>query len=132
MKKILFSIAFVCLATFLASACTATKNTGIAVGAGTKEAAQQVGDKTTETAQQVGDTVTDASATVTDASITAAVKMKMADDPSVSGMKINVDTTDGNVTLSGTVKDQAETDQAVQIAKSVDGVKSVESKLSLQ
>jgi osmotically-inducible protein OsmY len=130
MKKILFSIAFVCLATFLA--CAASKNTGIAVGAGTKEAAQQVGDKTTEAAQQVGDTVTDASATVTDASITAAVKMKMADDPSVSGMKINVDTTDGNVTLSGTVKDQAETDQAVQIAKSVDGVKSVESKLSLQ
>ena len=111
MKKLPFSIACVCLATFLASGCTATKNTGIAVGAGTKEAAQQVGDK------------------ATDSSITAAVKMKLADDPNVSGMKIDVDTTDGNVTLSEMVKDQAETDKAVQIAKSVDGVKSVESKL---
>jgi hyperosmotically inducible periplasmic protein len=164
LKKILFSIAFVGLSTFLASGCTATKNTGVAVGAGTNEAAGQVGDKTTDVAGQVGDKTTDVAGQVgdkttdvagqvgdkttdvakqvgdkttdvagqvgdkiTDASITAAVKMKMADDPNVSAMNINVDTTDGNVTLSGTVKDQAETDKAVQIAKSVDGVKSVES-----
>ena len=105
------SIPFLCLAAFLAPGCTATKNTGVAVGAGAKEVAQQVGDK------------------ATDASITAAIKMKMADDPVVSAMKINVDTADGNVTLNGTVQNAAEEGQAVRVAKSVDGVKGVESKL---
>jgi osmotically-inducible protein OsmY len=111
MNKLRFSIPFICLAAFLASGCTATKNTGIAVGAGAKEATQQVGDA------------------ATDASITAAIKMRMADDPVVSAMKINVDTTDGKVTLSGTVRNAAEEDQAVGLARSVDGVKSVDSKL---
>jgi osmotically-inducible protein OsmY len=111
MKKLPGFLSFTVLAAFLASGCTATKNTGVAVGSGAKEAAQQVGDA------------------ATDASITAAVKMKMADDPLVSAMKIDVDTTDGNVTLTGAVKNKAEADQAVKIARAVDGVKSVRSKL---
>ena len=111
MKYRPFSISLICLAALLASGCTATKNTGIAVGEGAKEAAQQVNQ------------------TATDASITAAVKMKMADDPQVSAMKIDVDTTDGKVTLNGAVKSKSEADQAVKIARSVEGVKSVESKL---
>jgi hyperosmotically inducible periplasmic protein len=111
MKKLTAFLSMIVPVVFLASACTATKNTGVAVGSGTKEAAQQVGDA------------------ATDASITAAVKMKMADDPVVAAMKIDVDTTDGNVTLTGSVKSKAEADQAVKIAKSVDGVKSVQSKL---
>ncbi|HSF18283.1 MAG TPA: BON domain-containing protein [Vicinamibacteria bacterium] len=111
MNNLRFSIPLICLAAFLASGCTATKNTGIAVGAGAKEGAQQVGG------------------TATDASITAAIKMRMADDPVVSAMKINVDTTDGKVTLSGTVQDAAEEHQAVGLARSVNGVKSVDSKL---
>ena len=111
MNSLRFSIPFICLVAFLAAGCTATKNTGIAVGAGAKEAAQQVGD------------------TATDASITAAIKMRMADDPVVSAMKINVDTTDGKVTLNGTVQNAAENEQAVGLARSVDGVKSVDSKL---
>jgi len=111
MKKVPAFFSFTCLVAILASGCTATKNTGVAVGSGAKEAAQQVGDA------------------ATDASITAAVKMKMADDPQVSAMKIDVDTTDGKVTLNGAVKSKSEADQAVKIARSVEGVKSVESKL---
>ena len=106
-----YSIPFLCLFALLASGCTATKNTGIAVGEGAKEAAQQVNQ------------------TATDASITAAVKMKMADDPDVAAMDINVDTTDGKVTLNGTVQNSAEEGKAVDLAKSVDGVKSVKSNL---
>ena len=55
--------------------------------------------------------------------------VQMADDPVVSAMKINVDTTDGKVVLNGTVQNAAEADQAVALARSVDGVKSVESNL---
>jgi len=111
MKKLTAFLWLTVSVVFLASACTATKNTGVAVGSGAKEAAEQVGDA------------------ATDASITAAVKMKMADDPVVAAMKIDVDTTDGNVTLTGPVKSKAEADQAVKIARSVEGVKSVQSKL---
>jgi osmotically-inducible protein OsmY len=111
MKNLRFSIPFICLAALVASGCTATRNSGVAVSAGAKEAAQQVRD------------------TATDASITAAIKMKMADDPVVSAMKVNVDTTDGKVALNGTVQNAAEADQAVALARSVDGVKSVESNL---
>jgi hyperosmotically inducible protein len=55
--------------------------------------------------------------------------MKMADDPMVSASEINVDTTDGKVTLNGTVQNSAEEGKAVDLAKSVDGVKSVKSNL---
>ncbi len=114
MKYRNYSTPFLCLAALLASGCTATKNTGVAVGEGTKEAAQQV--------NQVA----------TDASITAAVKMKMADDPDVAAMDINVDTTDGVVTLNGAVQSSAVAQKAVGIAKSVDGVKSVKSNLTVR
>lgn len=90
------------------------KNTGVAVGAGTKEAAETAGD------------------VATDASITAAVKMKMADDPDVMARNIDVDTSDGEVTLTGHVKSRAEADKAVAIARSVDGVKAVHSNLEVR
>jgi osmotically-inducible protein OsmY len=95
----------------LAASCTAAKNTGTAVGEGTKEAAQQVNQA------------------ATDASITAAVKMKMADDPLVGAFDIDVDTSEGRVTLNGRVKSKAEADRAIQIARSVEGVKVVSSNL---
>jgi hyperosmotically inducible periplasmic protein len=111
MKYLPNSFVVIGFAGLLASGCTAAKNTGTAVGDGTKEAAQQVGQ------------------VATDASITAAVKMKMADDPLVGAFNIDVDTKDGKVTLNGKVKSKAEADKAVQIARSVDGVKSVSSNL---
>src|SRR5262245_29579596 len=102
------------LALTLLAGCTASKNTATAVGEGTKEAAEQVNDK------------------ATDASITAAVKMKFADDPVVSASAIDVDTKDGIVTLNGTVKSAAEQQKAVEIAQGVDGVKQVKSNLKIQ
>src|SRR3972149_1268254 len=111
MKYRPFSIPLIGLASLLAFGCTATKNTGVAVGQGAKEGAQQVGQA------------------ATDASITAAIKMKMADDPMVSASEINVDTSEGAVTLNGTVQNSAEEGKAVDLAKSVDGVKSVKSNL---
>jgi hyperosmotically inducible protein len=110
MKK---HLAFLSLVALVGSGCTATKNTGTAVGEGTKEAAEQIGSE------------------ATDASITAAVKMKMADDPDVGAFDIDVDTEAGIVTLNGTVKSQAEAQKAVAIAKSVEGVKSVTSNLKV-
>jgi len=65
-----------------------------------------------------------------DASITAAVKTKLLADPTVGGLKIDVDTREGVVYLTGdNMKSQAEIDQAIKLAKETSGVKSVESKL---
>lgn len=67
---------------------------------------------------------------VDDASITASVKTKLLADSMVGGLKIDVDTRNGVVYLTGdNMKSQAEIDQAIKLAKETSGVKSVENKL---
>ena len=66
---------------------------------------------------------------VTDAAITTAVKTKLLADGKTPGLKIDVDTKDGVVTLSGTVKTQAEIDKAVADARGTKGVGRVVNKL---
>jgi len=66
-----------------------------------------------------------------DASITAAVKSKLGADSTIAGAKINVDTKDGVVTLTGPVKSQTEKDRAMQIARETTGVKNVQDNLSI-
>src|SRR5688572_13409338 len=63
--------------------------------------------------------------TIDDAAITAAVKTKLAADPEVAAMDIDVDTTDGVVRLSGTVTSNNERSEAVDLARSTDGVRRV-------
>jgi hyperosmotically inducible periplasmic protein len=60
-----------------------------------------------------------------DSAVTTSVKTKLLADPSVRGLKIDVDTRDGVVTLTGQVATQAEKDQALKLARETDGVKSV-------
>ena len=69
--------------------------------------------------------------TIDDATITARVKTALLNDPQVGGMRIDVDTTLGVVTMSGVVKTQAEETRAVQLARNVDGVKDVKSTLQV-
>lgn len=68
--------------------------------------------------------------TIDDTSITTRVKTSMLNDPNVGGLRIDVDTYKGVVTLSGRVKTQAEKDQALTIARRTEGV--VEVKDALQ
>lgn len=62
---------------------------------------------------------------VDDKTITARVKTRMAADPQVSAMRIDVTTLDGTVQLSGFATSQAEKDKAGAIASEVPNVKSV-------
>lgn len=67
---------------------------------------------------------------IDDAGITAAVKAKLLADPTVGGLKIDVDTRNGVVWLTGDhMNSQAEIDQAIKLARETEGVKSVENKL---
>ena len=66
-----------------------------------------------------------------DATITAKVKTALLNDPQVGGLKIDVDTTKGVVTMSGMVKSPAEAERAVQLARQQGGVKDVKSTLQV-
>jgi hyperosmotically inducible protein len=61
--------------------------------------------------------------------ITASIKSKFAASPEVSALSIDVDTTDGRVTLSGKVNSAEEVNRAVEIASTVEGVRQVISTL---
>jgi hyperosmotically inducible protein len=70
--------------------------------------------------------------TIDDATITAQVKTRLLNDPQVGGMKIDVDTTLGVVTMSGVVKSAEEEARALALARQVSGVKDVKSTLQVQ
>jgi hyperosmotically inducible protein len=70
--------------------------------------------------------------TIDDATITARVKTALLNDPQVGGMKIDVDTTLGVVSMSGIVKSRAEEQRALQLARGIPGVKDVRSTLQVE
>jgi hyperosmotically inducible protein len=72
-----------------------------------------------------------ATAPPNDTAITQAVKEKLLLQPVAAAEKIAVDTHDGVVTLSGTVKSPEEKDQVIQTARNTQGVQRVEDKLSV-
>jgi osmotically-inducible protein OsmY len=70
--------------------------------------------------------------TIDDATITTRVKTALLNDPDVGGLRIDVDTFKGVVTLSGAVKSAAERDKAIAVAKKIGGVTDVKSTLQIQ
>jgi osmotically-inducible protein OsmY len=62
---------------------------------------------------------------VDDAEITTAVKAKMAADPDVKAIQVDVNTNESVVTLTGRVATEAERRTAVRIARETNGVKKV-------
>ncbi len=69
---------------------------------------------------------------ITDAGITMSVKSQLLDDPLVKGLKIDVDTRDAIVFLTGSVGTDAERSKAIQLAKDTKGVRDVKANLTLQ
>ena len=67
-----------------------------------------------------------------DAALTGKVKTALIADPDVKALKIDVDTKDHVVTLNGTADKQANADKAVTIAQGIEGVKSVENRLTIK
>ena len=91
----------------------------------TEDAAKKAGKATEEAAKDTG-------ANITDAAITSAVKTKLLADTKVGGLKINVDTNNHVVTLTGTVKSAAEKAEAIRLASTTKGVDKVVDKLTIQ
>ena len=84
-----------------------------------------IDDPLQDRAREAADKTKDAMPDLSDAGITTKVKSKFLGDTDVPGLKIDVDTTDGVVTLTGTVETAAQRQRAMELAKNTDGVKSV-------
>jgi hyperosmotically inducible protein len=91
----------------------------------TASAATQAKEKTKEAVKATG-------TVLSDAEITTAVKTKLLADKDVGGMKIDVDTDHGVVTLTGPVTSATERAQALKLARQTKGVKKVVNKLSIE
>ena len=123
----------------LLSACGKTDD-GLTAGqrvdqavASTEKAAEKAGDKarevgreTQQAAGEAGDAITNKSR---DMVITASVKAKLAGDPQLSAMDINVDTAGARVVLRGTAPNTAARGHATELARGVDGVVDVTNEL---
>jgi len=101
-----------------------------------KEKTAKYGEKAEDKLNEIGNKlekgIEEAAEVGSDAAITAQIKWKLAKDKLVQASDIEVDTKDRHVTLSGTVSTKQEALRAVQLAKSVDDVVSVDSNLKIR
>lgn len=70
--------------------------------------------------------------TVDDSVLTTKAKSALLADTTVKGSDIHVETNKGIVTLSGTVDNGRQRERAASIVRGIDGVKSVENKMTLK
>jgi hypothetical protein len=66
-----------------------------------------------------------------DFTISTKVKIELLSDRDLGAMRLDASTLNGVVTLSGTVRSQADVDRAVAAAKHVPGVREVKSELKI-
>ena len=83
---------------------------------------RETGTEIAEGARAAGTRVADA---VEDGALTAKIKSKMALDDYVKARDIDVDTSDGLITLTGTLRSEAERERAVQLALQTEGVRTI-------
>jgi hyperosmotically inducible periplasmic protein len=86
------------------------------------DAAQKIGEAARATGSAATQAAKDAAPVVADAGITAAVKTRLLADPDVAGLRVDVDTKDKVVTLTGNVKSAAQVAKAAKIASETPGV----------
>lgn len=89
-------------------------------------------DKAADARAGAKDTAGDVKGATSDAAITSAVKTKLLADSKVGGLKIDVDTNNHVVTLTGSVHSAAEKAEAVRLARTTSGVTRVVSKLTIE
>jgi hyperosmotically inducible periplasmic protein len=90
---------------------------------------KEAGRDLAQDAKQAGNDVADK---VSDAVITTSVKAELVKDPSLSALKINVDTAAGRVVLQGSAPSASARDQAMKLAMAVKGVVSVDNQLKVE
>jgi hyperosmotically inducible periplasmic protein len=82
--------------------------------------------------QATADAGASMSASAKDMAITTKINAALAADDKLSAIRIDVDTQAGQVKLAGTAPDAASRDRATKLAAAVEGVSSVDNRLSLK
>ena len=118
--KHLYFVFILVLAILAFVSCATTRSTAVGNKSGAIETTPQIVDNLDYTGQRI------------DADISSAIKMKFAADELLSNSNINVDTLNRKVTLNGKVDTQAGEDRAIRLGRSVDGVRSVRSSLTVK
>lgn len=72
------------------------------------------------------------SAYIDDSMITTKVKAAILNEPGLDSAEINVETYEGTVQLSGFVESQSDITRAVEVARRVEGVRSVKNDMRLK
>jgi hyperosmotically inducible protein len=93
------------------------------------QAAESAGNQIEATKESMDEKAETAGNYLQDSVTTAKVKAEILAEPALKVLQISVTTTDGVVTLSGTVDSQLSLERATEVAQSNQGVKSVENKL---
>ena len=110
------------------------KQDGPAEKAGKKidNASETAGNKMEKTGEAISAKVDKTGEILDDTAITAKIKADILSDPLLKVSQINVTTTNNVVMLSGVADSQKWIDRAMEIARSVKNVKSVENKLAVK
>lgn len=98
--------------------------TGTAIAERAREASAGLGDRAAETAGQAREALEDGA-------LTAKIKSKMTLDDTLDGSRIDVDTSNRVVTLSGAVLTPAQRERALQLARETEGVRNVVDRLKV-
>lgn len=120
-------VAMVATVVLLAGCDRDTKQAVTEAGAEIRREAKEAGAQAKQSLKEVGEAAGQAAG---DAAITARVKAALHAEKDVKSRDIDVETFQGKVVLTGKVPDPAQSQLAMQIAQSVDGVKSVDNRLA--
>lgn len=88
-------------------------------------------EQVAKTADRAKEQVAKTGQVLDDTAITAAVKAGIIAEPGLKVLKIDVDTKDGKVTLTGSADSAENVQRATQVASSVQGVKSVDNRIAV-
>lgn len=115
---------------------TNARDSANATVASAEQKAREVGNDARTGMDKAKDATERAAATmgdkIDDAVITTSVKSELAKDSSLSALKINVDTANGRVALTGKAPSKAAREHATTLAQNVKGVVSVDNRLTVE
>ena len=130
-KSIIWMATALC-AVALTAGCNRSDNTAQDTSRTIDQAPGTAATNADQAGAQVREQAANAGEAVDDAAITAKVKTALTAEPGLKALQINVDTANGIVTLSGAVDSPTNLDRATQVAQAVQGVKSVDNRLTVK
>ncbi len=129
MNRTLYFVVPTVLAAVALSACSPRDNQS--VGRKVDEAVVSAKAGANDAKRAANDAGATVASAATDAMITTKINAALAADDQLKATKIDVDTRNGHVVLSGTAPDTGSRERATSLARAVDGVVAVDNRLTV-